>query len=68
MTVSTVVAAAFVVAIAGVVIWMAWSLIAGRGTLRKGSGHPGIPSASTHDAGGYDGSGPSGGDGGGGGS
>ncbi|MEV0199447.1 hypothetical protein [Nonomuraea sp. NPDC050691] len=43
MTVSTVVAAGLVIAFAGVVIWMVWSLIAGRPSLRRGSGNPGRP-------------------------
>lgn len=73
MTVSTVVAAGFLVVVAGVVIWMVWSLIKGNPSLRRGSGNPGIPSSQMSgggdffDCGGSSGGGFSGGDGGGGG-
>ncbi|WP_156056186.1 hypothetical protein [Streptosporangium roseum] len=70
MTVSTVVAAGFLVVVAGIVIWMLWSLITGGPSLRRGSGNPGIPShhSSMSVGSNCDADGSSGGDGGGGGS
>ncbi|TMR12744.1 hypothetical protein ETD86_32040 [Nonomuraea turkmeniaca] len=68
--VSTVVAAGLVIAFACIVVYMVWSLISGRHSLRRGSGNPGIPSRSGSGMpgdSGYDGGGFSGGDGGGGG-
>lgn len=68
MTVSTLLAAGFLIAIAGVVVWMAWSAITGRPSLRRGSGNPGTPPAydSMPGGGSFDSGGSSGGDGGGG--
>jgi hypothetical protein len=69
MTVSTVLAAGFVIAFAWIVVWLVWSLISGRPSVRRGSGNPGIPSGSGSGAPGGSGcdGGFSGGDGGGGG-
>lgn len=43
MSVSTVVAAGFLVTIACILIWMVWSLIVRSPSLRRGSGNPGTP-------------------------
>ncbi|MFC5825918.1 hypothetical protein [Nonomuraea insulae] len=69
MTVSTIVAAGFVIAIAFIAVRAVWSLLTGRPSMRRGSGYPGFPpgghSSMPGAGGGWDGS--SGGDGGGGG-
>ncbi|MEV0381263.1 hypothetical protein [Nonomuraea sp. NPDC050643] len=73
MTISTVLAAGFLVAIVGIAVWMLWSLMTRRPAVRRGSGNPGLPygsgSGTLGDSGygGFDGGGCSGGDGGGGG-
>ncbi|MFF5213611.1 hypothetical protein, partial [Streptosporangium sp. NPDC000396] len=61
------VAAGFLVAIAGVVIWLVWSLITGNPSVRRGSGAPGLPSGWPAGGGGFGGGGCDGGGSGGGG-